>query len=368
MARKSIGYVELEWHCPSCSTRNSGSQKVCSSCGMPQPDDVKFRQPAQEILIEDEARLKVASGDADIHCYYCGSRNAADATACGQCGADLSEGKRREAGAVVGAHRNKQAEPVNCPACGASNAPDASKCTQCGARLVVEPAAPPPPPVPKKQPVKQSGGQKAGFLGIGVVGIIGIICIALVAGYFFLVGQSEQLTGTVSGASWQRSIAVEGLVPVEQQNWRNEIPMNGVVQSCQPKLKRTADNPTANSREVCGTPYTVDQGNGFAEVVQDCKYEIYEDYCVYSVQEWRPVDTLELTGENSSPQWPALLLDDNQREGEREESYTCHFSTNSGSYRYGSSSPELLAWCKTGSQWVLEVNTFNRVTAVEPAQ
>ena len=54
MTKKSLGYVELEWICPNCDTKNPGPQKTCLSCGMPQPDDVKFEQRAQETLIEDE--------------------------------------------------------------------------------------------------------------------------------------------------------------------------------------------------------------------------------------------------------------------------------------------------------------------------
>lgn len=36
MARKSKGFVELEWSCPNCETRNRGSEKTCANCGAPQ--------------------------------------------------------------------------------------------------------------------------------------------------------------------------------------------------------------------------------------------------------------------------------------------------------------------------------------------
>ncbi len=41
---------------------------------------------------------KIASAGADIHCGFCGTRNPATATICSQCGADLKEGKARQAG------------------------------------------------------------------------------------------------------------------------------------------------------------------------------------------------------------------------------------------------------------------------------
>ena len=368
MSKKSLGYVELEWICPSCSTRNPGSKKTCLSCGLPQPEDVQFEQPAQEKLVQDEAKLKQARAEPDIHCHYCGSRNSAGAAMCSQCGADLSKGARRAEGRVVGSHRDQPVAATHCPACGTANAPDASKCSQCGASLVspqpIEdlPQASPAP----TNPVARSVGKVGIFGGIGVIGLLAILCVALAVGYFVLASRTTDRIGTVNGISWERSITIEEQVPVEHNAWRNEIPTGGGMVSCQPRLYRTVDEPVANSREICGTPYTVDSGTGFGEVVQDCQYEVYEDYCVYTVQEWREVDNFELGGDDSSPHWPTVSLASSQREGERHEQYYCHFSTDSGPNRYGSGDPQLLALCQIGSQWVLKVNAFDTITDMEP--
>mgnify|MGYP001819764841 CR=1 FL=1 len=287
MSRKSLGYVELEWICPSCSTRNPGSQKTCLSCGLPQPQDVQFEQPAQEKFVQDETKLEQAKAAPDVHCYYCGSRNTATATTCSQCGADLSQGARRQVGQVMGSHRDQPAAEVRCPACGAENAPDAAKCSQCGASLVSPQQVETPvqaSPAPN-QPVARPTGKNGIIGGIGVFGLLIILCVAIAVGYFVLAGRTEDLTGTVNGISWERNITIEEQVPVEYDTWQDEIPTGGVIQSCQPRLYRTVDEPVVNSREVCGTPYTVDSGTGFGEVVQDCQYEVYEDYCVYTVQE-----------------------------------------------------------------------------------
>ena len=360
MSKKSLGYVELEWICPSCSTRNPGSQKTCLSCSLPQPEDVQFEQPAQEKLIQDEAKLEQAQAEPDVHCYYCGSRNSATAATCSQCGADLSKGARRAAGRVVGSHRDQPAAPVHCPACGTKNDSNASKCVQCGASLVSPKSIEDPAPVSptQKRSVTKSARRAGIFGGIGVIGLIVLLCVILAVCYFILAGRTTDLTGTVDGVSWERSIAIEGQVPVEHNAWRNEIPLGGVIDECQPRLYRTVDEPVANSREVCGTPYTVDSGTGFGEVVQDCQYEVYEDYCVYIVREWREVDILELDGNDGAARWPSVALAGSQREGERRERYYCHFSTDSGHYRYGSGDPQLLTLCQVGSQWILKVNTF----------
>ena len=66
MAKKSLGYTELEWTCPFCGTRNPGTAKKCTSCHAPQPTDVQFEQAAEDKLITDEdkiARAKAGPGN-----------------------------------------------------------------------------------------------------------------------------------------------------------------------------------------------------------------------------------------------------------------------------------------------------------------
>src|SRR5215510_9640275 len=116
MAKETVGYVYLRWTCPNCGTKNLGTDRFCASCGSPQPDNVQFEQSSQEELIKDQAEIEKAKLGPDIHCRYCGSRNRADATHCTQCGADLTEGTKRAAGQVLGAHPTKPAEKVICPA------------------------------------------------------------------------------------------------------------------------------------------------------------------------------------------------------------------------------------------------------------
>lgn len=53
MTKKSLGYVELEWTCPNCGSRNAGQETVCVHCGTAQPEDVSFHQPAEEKIITD---------------------------------------------------------------------------------------------------------------------------------------------------------------------------------------------------------------------------------------------------------------------------------------------------------------------------
>ncbi len=121
MARKSLGYVELEWTCPSCNTRNPGSARKCLQCGTVQGEEVKFEQAPEEKILTDEAEIAAAKAGPDIYCAYCGTRNPATAERCKQCAAPLGEGKARAAGEVLGGLREEPAPPVKCPACGSEN-------------------------------------------------------------------------------------------------------------------------------------------------------------------------------------------------------------------------------------------------------
>jgi len=364
MAKKSLGYVQLEWICPNCDTRNPGPQKICSSCGMPQPEDVEFQQPAQEKLITDEAEVAQAKAGPDIHCYYCGSRNPANAENCSQCGASLTEGTARSSGKTLGAHRDKSAEPISCPACGTSNQPDAPRCGQCGASLIQ------PKPEAAPSPAKPATGKKgkAGLLGMGLVGLIFLLICAAGITFVVLFMRTSDTVGQVQAVRWARVVEIEGLVPVERETWRPDVPAEAVLGTCVQKVHHTQDNPASGAKEVCGTPYTVDTGSGYGEVAQDCQYEVYADWCEYTVEEWQKVDEAALDGVDFRPQWPAPALTTDQRIGQKTENYEIVFTTSEGEYTYDTSSADIFAQCRIGSEWVLEVNTFGAVVGIEPAR
>ena len=70
----------------------------------------------------------------------------------------------------------------------------------------------------------------------------------------------------------------------------------------------------------------MDTGSGYGEVVQDCRYQVYEEWCDYTVEQWRVVDTVTLEGRDPNPRWPNPQLGPDQREGGREERYKCIFN------------------------------------------
>lgn len=355
MARKSLGYVHLEWECPNCGNRNKGTDEVCTSCGAPQPENVQFEQTAQEEFIKDEAVIAEAGKGADIHCPFCGTRNPADATTCSQCLGDLTEGARRQSGQKLGDHRDEAAPPVACASCGTMNPASSTRCQNCNAVLPKPGQATAPPPA---KPAAKGVPKWA----MAAIVVFVLLCCGVMS---LMLLRTDDVTGEVTSASWEYSIGVEELIPVERSDWEDEVPGEADVLFCEQEVRTVQDSPAPNSEEVCGEPYTIDTGSGVGEVVQDCEYHVYDDMCTYTVLEWAEVDRVVTQGEGFSPAWPALSLQSGQREGEREENYTVVFRADGRNYSYSPDEQADFIIYQPGSEWILKVNQFDAVVGVE---
>ncbi|MFQ5398937.1 MAG: zinc ribbon domain-containing protein [Anaerolineae bacterium] len=354
MTKKSLGHVELEWTCPNCGTRNRGTEAKCTSCAAPQPADIRFEQAAEEKFITDEVKLKQAAAGPDVHCAFCGTRNPADATNCSQCGADLSEAAARGQGRVLGAHRDEPAPEIPCPYCGTLNTPTALACSQCGGALK-EPAA-------EQSETAVTAPKRRNILPYIIVGALVLIVVV----FGILSSRTEDMTGRVQTVNWTRTVGILELQPVKHEEWRDQIPAEAVLGACTERVRSVEDQPVPNSVEVCGTPYTVDEGTGLGEVVQDCEYQVYDDWCAYTVDEWVEVDQVSASGNDINPHWPNPALAAGQREGSKQEHYEIVFDVDGDNYTYDTSDADVFVQCEIGSEWLLKVNTFNSVLAIEP--
>ena len=366
MAKKQLGYVEMEWICPRCGSKNPGPQKTCSTCGGPQPQEAKFQQREGQELIQGEDAKKIAQGAPDVHCAFCGARNMADAWVCIQCGADLKEAQKRQSGEVVGAFSSAPVPDRPCPSCGQMNPAGAQRCSNCGASLAVAqvptPQAPVQPVDTLRQPTKMSPVVKV----IGIIGLIGllILCVVLAISQ----GRTETVSGSVQNTTWTTQLMIEEFQPVTAQGWANDVPSDAEMGACEYRYFYTADEPQPVSTEVCGTPYTVDQGTGFGEVVQDCVYETYADYCEYTVSQWVAVDQLSLQGSDLFPQLPAAALVSSQRTGDSSAVYTIQFNTDQGVLQLHTSDLNLYQQAQIGSRWSLEVDGSGNIVNAQPEQ
>ncbi|MCW5876523.1 MAG: zinc ribbon domain-containing protein [Anaerolineales bacterium] len=358
MRRKVIGYVELYWECPACGSENLGSHAYCTSCGGPQPPDVDFHAASKQQLLTDKEQIERAKAGADIHCGFCGTRNPANAAKCSQCGAELGAGARRKAGKVIGAYSAGALEPITCPNCNTLNAGNRKKCGSCGGALTKRVAA-------KPQPAKE--GAKSIPKGWLVGCLVGMLAFCAVIYFVFM--RTESIEGQVVAADWNRSVVVEAFSQVRLEDWYDDVPFDAENVSCREAVRGQQSSPPFSGRysEVCGTEYIVDTGTGAGQVVQDCHYEVYDDYCSYTGYAWAPYTTVELGGSGLVANWPSPQLDNEQRLGEASERYTCTFQAGGSTYTYTTESYSDFQRCQVGTRWNLEVNSLGSVTSISPA-
>ena len=367
MTQKTVGYVELEWTCTYCGTRNPGTQKKCSGCGAMMSEEDQFEAPVQQELITDEAKLAQAKrGMADIHCPYCGTRNVAGSEKCKHCGGDLVGAVAREAGQVVGAYSNGPVADVPCPYCATPNPATATKCKNCGGTLQKPTEAAPAEPATKPTAAPEA---RSRVPVLAIVAVIVLLSICAVA-YFALGARTTDTPAIVQSVMWERSIQILEQRPVTYKDWEDQIPAGALIGSCSKEHRRTQSGPAPGAEEVCGTPYTIDQGDGTGKVVQDCEYRIYDNRCEYTVNEWTVVDEAVAQGNDLDPQWPNVSLWSDQREGGRAEEYVVTFRADdkAETYTYDVDSADEFSRFGVGSYWTLKVNTFGNVTDAEPAR
>jgi ribosomal protein L40E len=357
MAQKTVGYVELEWTCNRCGTRNPGTSKTCQNCGAPMDASAQFELPSEQKLVTDQAKIEQAQHGPDMHCPYCGARNPAKAETCSQCGADLKEASQRQTGQVLGAYKEGKAPDVTCPSCNSPNPADAAFCIQCGANLVkTAPAAP--------APGNSGSASRKRFFPLGVI-ILALICLAGFA-ILYLGSRTQAMNGRVQSIHWERRIEVQALGPVQHEDWKDQIPGDTVIGTCTQRYRLTQSEPAPGAEEICGTPYTVDTGSGMGKVVQDCEYKIYADWCSYTQQEWTTVNEALAQGDDLAPHWPVLSLQAEQQKGGQQESYVVQFDVNGKSYRYVTEDAQEFAAFTPGSQWVLKINALGGVQSATP--
>ncbi|MBK9925895.1 MAG: zinc ribbon domain-containing protein [Anaerolineales bacterium] len=356
--RRTVGYIENVWTCPNCGGENKGSLKACDACGAPQPENVQFHLPSEQKLVKDEAALKAAQAGADIHCGFCGTRNPATAETCSQCGGDLKEGKAREAGRIM------QAPPprptvIKCQNCGTENPGTNVNCLQCGAALpkvqaaqaVQAVAAPAVAQKPMALASKPAAPKKTNWLLIAaIVGVLGICCVAI--GALFLIPTSS-VQATVTDVHWQTNVPVQEVQAVDYSNEKGNPPSGAYDVSCHNE-----------SRDVCEQK-TIDKGNGYSEVVEECHTET-DQYCSYTLDEWRTIQTYTLDGNNLQPVYDSPNLASDQRIGDKSEELTVNFSTDKGDKTYSPSTITEFQQYEVGSTWKLKLNLLGGIVSVNP--
>lgn len=351
MTRRTLGYIQNEWTCPNCGTRNKGGTKTCENCGAPQPENVQFELPSEQKFVTDEEQIKAAAAGADIHCPFCGTRNPATAKTCSQCGGDLTEGKARESGRVLQVPP-PQPKTIKCSTCGTDNPSSNTVCSNCGSplpknALVQVSAAHAATPVAGK-----AKSRKVNWILVGgILAFLAVCCVVL--GALFLI-PTKSVKATVTDVHWQTSVPVQEIQSVNYSNEAGSPPSDAYNVSCRDE-----------SHDVCQNK-TIDKGNGYSEVVQECRTET-QKYCSYTVDEWKTLQTYTLDGSDLHPVYDSPDVSSGQRLGNQSEQLTVTFSTQDGGQEnYSPSSITEFQQFEVGSTWTLKMNALGGVTSVQP--
>jgi len=355
--RRTLGYVENEWTCPNCSTRNKGSIKTCTNCGAPQPENVQFELGAEQKLVADAEKVKAAQAGADIHCGFCGARNPATAETCSQCGGDLKEGKAREAGRIMQAPP-AQPKTVICKNCGTENPGSNPTCSNCGspiARVAPAQAVVTPPLTtggftPAAPLTGKKTNNKRNLLILGsILACLAVVCAGVIT-FFFIPTSSVQ--GTVTDIHWQTNVPVQEVRAVDHTNEKGSAPSGAYDISCHDE-----------SKDVCEQK-TIDKGNGYSEVVEDCHTETTQ-YCSYTVDEWQTIQTYSLEGNDLQPIYDDPSVASGQRIGDKTEDLTVTFSTDKGDKTYSPGTVSEFQQFDIGSTWTLKMNLVGGIMSVK---
>jgi ribosomal protein L40E len=336
----------LEWICPSCGTRNPGPKKTCVNCGAPQPENVQFERAADEQIVTDESAIREARAGADYICPYCGTRNAAQAELCVQCGGDLVEAKRRAAGNELQAPNAPKT--AACANCGTLNPVSNSNCSKCGSPLPRSPSGSIGPQRPLQTARMASSGKPKWFV-FGAIGAALLICAAVLLLFVF---PSSTVQARVIDVYWQTSVPLQEVRSVQHADEAGHPPSGAYDISCR-----------TETRQVC-TEKVIDQGNGYGEKVQDCHDE-NQDYCSYTVDEWQTIQTYTLEGHDFSPAYSQPSVASGQRLGDRSADYTVTFDTQKGQKSYSPSNLADFTRFSVGSAWALKLNAFGGIVGVE---
>jgi hypothetical protein len=224
-------------------------------------------------------------------------------------------------------------------------------CAKCGAPLprAGAAAAETQSKVEPGAPVSPAGQKKFPWLIIGgVVACLAIICI----GAYMLLAPSKTVTATVRDVYWQTSVPVQEVQAVSYSNEEGSPPSDAYNVSCHDE-----------TQQVCEQK-TVDQGNGYAEVVEECHDESTQ-YCSYTVDEWTTIQTYTLDGYDFYPQYSQPSIYSGQQLGEKTLEMTVYLVANGTEYLYHPDSAEEFQYYSQGSTWTLHLNALGTVVSVE---
>jgi hypothetical protein len=222
-------------------------------------------------------------------------------------------------------------------------------------------------------PNKPSGfGRVKKVFGLGAVGVLGAFVVAFVLCCGAVMWKREASL-TVTGHSWERSIALEAKKKVSKSDWKASVPDVATDVRCKKKKK---DTKKIEDGETCKTVRN-DNGDGTFSEKESCtptyrEELVYGQHCDFKVVEWTTVRTPKEAGTSlaETPKWPAITTKSGDREARRAETYTVDLVEEDGTKHSCSTNQEVWATFDLGSAWTGSVGMVTgsiRCKDLEPA-
>ena len=305
------------WDCPFCGNKgNRGDVTNCPACGRARGDVqfyVKDYQEGQNLREEelnqfeqlDEEKAQSFSKNPDWYCSFCNSLNSDNAEVCGNCGASRADS---EANYFEMLKKKKEREAA-------------------------ETAAQPHP----SQEQAKSSRKPLLILACVVLAIIGL--------FVYLNGNNTSGDLKITSLNWVRTINVEENRMFSESGW--ELPAGAEQTDTRSEIHHYdqvfdhyEDVQVPRTRQVYDhDEYTLeDNGNGtftsvshpvyrtetYYETEQQAVYvpvPRYQTKYYYNIWRWTPSRDVTASGDDHNAAWPEVTLGENEREGQRSESY-----------------------------------------------
>ena len=364
MAKKIL---EGLWDCPYCGQKAIGGlTKTCPNCAHPQDKDTVFYMGQEKKYLDEETAEHYGKG-ADWTCSFCGSMNRYDAENCVNCGAERAEadgnyfdhhakdrvdgnGAAAAGGAAAGV------STVRSGTSGSYQQPsgrDEAEMQEIRERLAAGEAEREEIREARQERIREQKGRRNKGLLIAVCASLAFFLVLAIA-----VFMPRNAGAEVSEKSWERNIAIEDYITVQEDDW--SVPEGGRVTDERSEIQyydHVLDHyetvEVERSREVIdGYDYEteyVNNGDGTysEETVSVPHYttEYYTDYeeepvyvdvpvyatkYYYDIERWIVTRTVTTSGGDDEPAWGDPGLSGTEREGDREEYYTLTFTTDKG--------------------------------------
>lgn len=309
-----MAYVEAYWDCPYCGNKAiRGREKTCPSCGKTRSASTKFYMLDTKPVADDTA---VEAG-ADWLCPYCDSYNPQSETACKNCGHPREASDKDYFEVREDEERKQEKKDAEVEAI-----------TQTGSGSA-------------------SGGVRRSFGPGRIIGIALVLAVLVSCLCLFL---PRSAAVTVVDKAWERSVAVEELRLVNENDWVLPTDAVELIKTAQEvhHYDQVLDHyeviEETRSRQVQDgyDTYTTyeDMGNGYYETVEHSEpryvteyytetYEEpvyrsvprYETKYYYTIYRW-VYDRTETTSGTDDPYWPEIPDAEDVRAGDRSEQYS----------------------------------------------